>query len=56
MNFGTSYGTLIKELRLLARSIFVIDKNDTVKYVEYVKEVTEEPNYEAALEAARNSI
>jgi len=52
-SFGDSYGVLIKELRLLARSIFILDKDDTVRYVEYVKEVSEHPSYEAALEAAR---
>jgi thiol peroxidase len=54
-SFGTSYGTLIKELHLLARCVFVLDKNDTVTYVEYVKEVAEQPNFEAALEAARKA-
>ncbi|MBI3016125.1 MAG: thiol peroxidase [Candidatus Tectomicrobia bacterium] len=54
-SFGLGYGVLIKELRLLSRSIFVVDKNDTVRYVEIVKEVTSHPNYEAALEAARKA-
>jgi thiol peroxidase len=54
-NFGTSYGTLIKELHLLARCVFVVDKNDTVTYVEYVKEVANQPNFEAALEAAKQA-
>ena len=54
-NFGTSYGTLIKELHLLARTVFVVDKNDNVTYVEYVKEVANQPNYEAALEAAKKA-
>ncbi|MBI3314058.1 MAG: thiol peroxidase [Candidatus Omnitrophica bacterium] len=48
-SFGKAYGVLIKELRLLARSIFIIDANDKIQYVEYVKEVTEHPNYEKAL-------
>ena len=48
-SFGQAYGTLIKELRLLARSVFVIGPDDKVQYVEYVKEVTSHPNYEAAL-------
>lgn len=51
-SFGKKYGTLIKELRLLARSIFVVDSNNEVVYVEYVPEVTDHPNYDAALEAA----
>lgn len=51
-SFGKKYGALIKELRLLTRSIFVVDSNNKVVYVEYVPEVTDHPNYEAALEAA----
>jgi thiol peroxidase len=51
--FGTSYGVLIKGLRLLARAVFVVDKDGVVRYHELVKEVTEEPDYEAALQAAR---
>ena len=52
-SFGEAYGVLIKELRLLARSVFVVDSNDKVTYVEYVSEVTDHPNYEAAIEAAK---
>jgi len=52
-SFGASYGTLIKELRLDARAIFVVDEDDRIGYVEYVKEVAHHPNYESALEAAR---
>lgn len=52
-SFGTAYGVLIKELRLLSRAIFVVDASDTVRYVEYVPEVTSHPNYDAALQAAR---
>ena len=48
-SFGQAYGTLIKELRLLTRSIFVIGPDNKVQYVEYVKEVTNHPNYDAAL-------
>lgn len=55
-SFGQAYGVLIKELQLLMRSIFVIDANDTVRYVEYVKEMTEHPNYEAALEAVKKLV
>jgi thiol peroxidase len=50
--FGTSYGVLIKGLRLLARAVFVVDKQGVVRYVELVKEVASEPDYEAALNAA----
>lgn len=51
--FGKSYGVLIKDLRLLARAVFVVDKQGIVRYVELVKEVASEPNYEAALKAAK---
>ena len=51
-SFADAYGVLIKELKLLSRSIFVVDAKDTVRYVQHVKEVTEEPDYAAALEAA----
>jgi len=53
--FGQKYGALIKELHLLARAVFVIDKNDNVVYSEYVKEVANQPNFEAALDAARKA-
>lgn len=55
VSFGEAYGVLIKELRLLARAVFVVDSSDKVTYVEYVKEVTDHPNYEAALEAAKQA-
>lgn len=53
-DFGEAYGVLIKELRLLSRSIFVVDADGKIRYKELVKEITTEPNYEAALEAAKN--
>ncbi len=49
LDFGMKYGFVIEGKRLLARGVVVIDKNDKVNYVEYVDEVTHEPNYEAAL-------
>jgi thiol peroxidase len=52
-SFGASYGTLIKELRIESRAIFVLDANNKVKHAEYVKEVADHPDYEAALSAAR---
>lgn len=55
LSFGEAYGVAIQELRLLARAVFVVDSSDTVTYAEYVSEVTNHPNYEAALEAARNA-
>jgi thiol peroxidase len=51
--FGKSYGVLIKDLRLLARAVFVVDKQGTIRYTELVKEVASEPDYEAALKAAK---
>ncbi len=55
-SFGTSYGTLIKELRIESRAIFVVDKNNTLRHVQYVKEVADHPDYEAALKAARSLV
>ncbi|HUO31486.1 MAG TPA: thiol peroxidase [Bryobacteraceae bacterium] len=52
-SFGSHYGTLIKELRIESRAIFVVDKNNVIKHAEYVKEVADFPNYETALAAAR---
>lgn len=54
-DFGEKYGVLIKELRLLARSIFIVDTNNKITYVEYVNEVTEHPDYDKALEAAKQA-
>jgi thioredoxin-dependent peroxiredoxin len=54
--FGQSYGVLIKELRLLARAVFVIDRKGTIQYIEIVPELTHEPNYDAALTAARKLV
>ena len=53
-SFGEHYGTLIKDMRIESRAIFVLDKDDTIKQVEYVKEVADHPNYETALAAARS--
>ncbi|AJS59430.1 thiol peroxidase [Paenibacillus sp. IHBB 10380] len=52
-SFGEAYGVLIQEFRLDMRSIFVIDKNDTITYVEYLPEMTEHPNYESAVTAVK---
>ena len=51
--FGLAYGVLIKELRLLARAVFVVDKNGKLQHVQLVKEVANEPDYEAVLQAVR---
>jgi thiol peroxidase len=53
-SFGEAFGLLIKELRLLARAVIVIDRGGAVGYIEIVKEVTEQPDYDAALDAVRN--
>jgi len=55
-NFGKSYGMLIDELKLLARGVFVLDPNGKVVYAETVKEVTSEPNYDAALAALKGLV
>ncbi len=54
-SFGENYGTLIKELRIESRAIFVVDKDNTIRHAEYVKEVADHPNYETALAAAREA-
>jgi thiol peroxidase len=53
-SFGLAYGVLIKELRLLARAVFVVDRQGGIRHVELVKEITSEPDYDAALAAARS--
>jgi thiol peroxidase len=53
--FGTAFGTIIKELRLLARAVFVIDKDGMVRAVQLVKEVAQEPDYAAVLSAVKQS-
>jgi len=52
-SFGEKYGVLIKELKLLARCVFVVDREGIIQYIQLVSEVTQEPDYEAVLEAAR---
>jgi thiol peroxidase len=49
--FGLAYGVLIKELRLLARAVFVVDKGGVLRYVQLVKELANEPNYDEVLQA-----
>jgi thiol peroxidase len=53
-SFGRAYGVLIEEVRLLSRAIFIIDPDDVVRYVEYVPEVTQHPNYDKAIETLKN--
>jgi thiol peroxidase len=52
-SFGRSYGVLIKELRLLARAVFIVDRQGKVRYVQLVKELATEPDYDAVLAAVR---
>ena len=54
-SFGEAYGTLIKDLRIESRAIFVLDPENLIRYVEYVKEVADHPNYDAALAAAKTA-
>ncbi len=54
-SFGQAFGVMIDELKLLARAVFVLDKNGQVIYSEIVPEVTQEPNYDAALEALKKA-
>ena len=55
-NFGKSYGVLIKELRLLARAVFVVERKGIVRHSQLVCEITDEPDYAAALDAAKELI
>lgn len=54
--FGEAYGVLIKELRLLTRAVFVVDPNGTVQYIQLVKEVTDEPDYNAVIDAVKKIV
>ncbi len=56
LSFGEAYGFVVEELRLLSRGIVVLDKDNTVKYVEYVKELTNHPDYDKAIEAAKKLV
>ncbi len=53
-SFAAAYGVLIKELKLLSRSVFVVDSADVVRYVQHVSEIGKEPDYDAVLSAARS--
>ena len=52
-SFGNAYGVLIKDLRLLARAVFVVDKKGVVSYLQIVPEIATEPDYDAALKAVK---
>jgi len=51
--FGCAYGVLIKELRLLARAVFVVDREGVLRYADIIKEITHEPDYDAVIEAVK---
>ncbi len=55
-SFGTAYGVLIKELRLLARAVFIIDKEGKIRYVQLVDELTNEPDYADVLNAVKRGV
>ena len=55
-SFGIGYGVLIKELRLLARGIFVVDSDGSIRYIQIVKEITDEPDYETVIKAVKKLI
>lgn len=55
-SFGEHYGTLIPDLRIESRAIFVVDSDNKLVHVEYVGEVGDHPNYESALEAAKTAL
>jgi thioredoxin-dependent peroxiredoxin len=54
--FGQAFGLLIKELRLLARAVLVLDRDGMIRYYQLVGEVSQEPDYEAALEAVKELV
>jgi thioredoxin-dependent peroxiredoxin len=54
--FGQDYGVLLKEWRLLQRAVFVVDPAGRIAYAEYVADQMQEPNYDAAVQAARDAI
>lgn len=54
--FGMAYGVLIKELRLLARAVFVVDREGIVQYIQIVKEVADEPDYDAVIAAVKKLV
>jgi len=55
MAFGSAWGTQVKELRLDSRAVFVVDPNDQIVHAEYVKEISDHPDYDAALAAAKKA-
>ncbi|MCY4597034.1 MAG: thiol peroxidase [Bryobacterales bacterium] len=55
-NFGAAWGTMIKELKIESRAVFVVNAHNTVVHAEYVPEVADHPDYDAALSAARGAL
>jgi len=55
-DFGQKFGVLIKEMRLLARAIFILDKADVIRYIQVVSELTSPPDYDAALRALKETV
>lgn len=55
-DFGTKYGVLMKEIGILRRAIFVVDRHGTIQYAAYMPAIGVEPDYEAVLAAARKLI
>jgi thiol peroxidase len=53
LNFALQYGVLVEDLRLLSRAVFVVDKEDIIRYVQYVPQIGEQPDYESALQAVK---
>jgi thiol peroxidase len=54
--FGQAYGVLIKDLRLLARAVFVVDKEGSIRHIELVKEIASEPDYDSVLTAVKELV
>jgi thiol peroxidase len=55
-SFGTAYGVLIKELRLLARCVFIVDREGIIQYIQMVNEISKEPDYDAIMNAISNLV
>lgn len=53
IEFGKAFGTLVPDLRIECRAVFVVDKDNTVRYAEYVREIADHPNYDAVLACVR---
>jgi thioredoxin-dependent peroxiredoxin len=56
VSFGTAYGLLVKELRVLARAVIVIDKKDRISYIQVLPEIAAEPDYDKAIEAVKAAV